>query len=160
MDAGNSTSPNDLPYLVWGDGCDGLAQYAIQQPESVSDNAAGLSNGGAGPDLSVPSGSEHGHLSVRSLCCQTHRVVLLVRAAVARILRSRETTRCVVFVGFVRAGDSDVAVGGKLEVGREVGGRRGRGRRRLWSRVRLEVAGWKVEVSESGGVIPRPGQLR
>ena len=117
MDAGSSSDPNDLPHLVWRDDYAGLAQHAIRQSESVSDDAAGLSDGVFGPDLPVSSGSKHGHLGVRSLCCQTDRVVLFVRAAVARLLGSRETTRSVVLVGLAWVGDSDVAVSGKLEVG-------------------------------------------
>src|SRR6185295_9115007 len=101
---------------VWCDGCDGLAHHAIRQSESISDYAAGLSDGGSGPDLSIPSGSAHGHLGVRPLRCQTDCVVLLVRAAVARILGSRETTRSIVIVGLVWAGDSDVAIGEKVGV--------------------------------------------
>ena len=52
MDAGHSSVPNDLPHLVWHDSCDGLALHAIQQSESVSDDASGLSDGVSGRDLS------------------------------------------------------------------------------------------------------------
>ena len=79
----------------------------------------------SGPDLAVPSGSGHGHLGIRSPCCQTDRVVLLVRAAIARFLESRETTRTVVLGDFVWVGNSGLAVGGKVEA--KVERERGRG---------------------------------
>jgi hypothetical protein len=135
MDEGNFTAANDLPHLFWRDNSDGLAQHAIRQSESVSDDAAGLSDGVSGPDIAVPSGSGHGHLGIRSPCCQTDRVVLLIRAAITRFLESRETTWTVVLGGFVWIGDSDVAVGGKVEAKVEV------------ERGRVEV---KVEVEGMG----------
>ena len=111
MDAGSGSDSNDLPYLVWRVGSHGLTLHAIRSSESVSDNAAGLSDGMSGRNHPIPSGNEHGHLGAQSLCGQADRVVLLVRAAVARVLESRETTRTGIPLGLARVGDSDVAVG-------------------------------------------------
>src|SRR5262245_17421645 len=110
MDASSSTGPGDLPHLVWRHGCDGLAQHAIRQSKPVSDDAARLFDGMSGRSLPFSSGSAHGHLGPRSLCCQADRIVLLVRAAVARILRPCEATRTGILVDFVWVGNSGVAV--------------------------------------------------
>ena len=119
MDAGDSSVPNDLSHSVWRDGYDGLALHAIRQSKSVSDDATRLSDGIFGRGLPIPSGSEHGHLGARSLCCQADRVVLLFRAVAARVLGSCEATRAGIPMDLVRVGDSEVAVGGKLVVGGE-----------------------------------------
>ena len=136
MDEGSGSDPNDLPHLVWRDGWHGLAKHAIRQSESVSDDTAGLSDGMSGRDLPVPSGSAHGDLGVRSLCGQTDRIVLLVRATVARLLESCEATRIGISLGLARVGDSDVAVGERLRV-------RGEGIGCGWN---LEVGGIKGEA--------------
>ena len=124
MDASSSSVPNDLPYFVWRDGCDGLALHAIRQSKSVSDDTSRLSDGVFGRDLPIPSGSEHGHLGARSLCRQADCVVLLLRVAVARVLGSCEATRAGIPMDLVRVGDSEVAVGRRLEVRGRRGGER------------------------------------
>src|ERR1043166_7187010 len=116
MDASNSSDINYLPYLVWRNRCDGLAQHAIWQSEPVSDDASGLSDGMSGCDHPVPSGNGYRYLRARSLCSQADCVVLFLRAAVARICRPCEATRISLPLGLTRSGDSDVALGGKVEV--------------------------------------------
>ena len=94
----------------------------------------------SGRDLPIPSGSAHGDLGVWSLCGQTDRVVLLVRAVVARLLESCEATRTGISLGFARVGDSNVAVSGRLEAGRlEVEA----------DREKRKVRGAKLEVGAS-----------
>src|ERR1051325_7909185 len=116
MDASSTSDINYLPYLVWRNRCDGLAQHAIRQSESVSDDASGLSDGMSGCDCPVPSGNGYRYFGAWSLCSQANCVVLFLRAAVACICRPCETTRISFPLGLTRVGDSDVALGGNVEV--------------------------------------------
>src|SRR6185295_17862630 len=123
MDASSPSVPHDLPHVVWHDSCHGLALHAIRRSNPVSDNATGLFDGVPGRGLPISSGSEQRHLGAGSLCCQVDRVVLLVRAPVARVLGPCEATRVGISMDLVRLGDSKMAVGQRWRLEGSGGGR-------------------------------------